>query len=52
MDILELTDKQEKKLQNYFMKNDGMMFLDDDLPDAFDAWVSNLNEEELNNILK
>ena len=37
----------EKYLEDVFMKNDGMMFLDDDLPDAFDAWVSSLDNAEL-----
>ncbi len=37
----------DKYLEDVFMKNDGMMFLDDDLPDAFDAWVSNLDNAEL-----
>lgn len=50
-DLATLVEENEEKLQEHFMKNDGMMFLDDDLPDAFDAWATNLTIEEFNKIV-
>lgn len=36
----------EDFILDYWGKNDGMMFLDDDQPDAFDAWLCNLEPDE------
>jgi len=51
--LLEIfKDQNEEKLQDYFGKNEGAMILDDDLPDAFDEWVSNLKISEIDKIIK
>lgn len=36
----------EDFLVDYFGNNDGKMFLDDDLPDAFDNWLCDLEPDE------
>jgi hypothetical protein len=37
----------EEFLEEYFSENDGRMFLDDDLPDAYESWLENLESGEL-----
>ena len=47
-----LSDEQEEKLQTYFMENDGAGYVKDQIEDAFDGWISNLNLADLIEILK
>lgn len=42
-----LIEQNEQHLQDYFMRNEGIMFLDDELPDRFDSWLENLSCEEI-----
>jgi len=33
-------------LEDYYVNNDGSMVLDDDLSDAFNAWLANLSVDK------
>ena len=47
-----LIEQNEKKLQEWWIDNEGYKYHDDEMIDRYDDWVSSLSTLELNNLIE